>query len=415
MKGISKNFLALTAMQASSATLPLIIFPYSLAILGEKQYANIVLTEAIAMLAVALVLYSFEIDGVRQIVGLDAQRNRDYISRVLSGIIEIRILLFLVSTPVVLFIAWVLDTKLLPMMTCWLLLPLSYALQPAWLYQGLEDNFIIAVTVVSSRFAATAILLIFLNEQNYILVPFIVSGMFLIGSILALGYSIHHYQIRFEWLKWKELRGMLMSGRYLFASNISVAFYRDVNVLILGFVGSSSEAISIYSMAEKIVKMIQAGIRPINQIYTPKALRLTVNSFRPNRILFGKMMTLIWPQLALLCGTFGVGALIYGYIQDKVHWLYHLYNQKDILFLALIMSIAAFAGVANYMLGMIGLSSTGASRYLFWSVICVGVSNLIIASFLINIFDQLGAAISFVAAEIILLTVISTKYIKNNH
>ncbi len=412
MKGVSSNLIALTIIQASSAALPLLIFPYSLAVLGERLYANIVLTEAIAMLMVAIVLYSYEIEGVRKVAGLDLQRDRSYVSRVFSGIISIRMMLFFLTSPIALLIVWVLNPQLLPLMTCWLLLPLSYALQPSWLCQGLEDNVFLAVALVSARISAAVILFLFLNETSYFLVPLTVGGLMLIGVLLSLRHTTHHFQIRFERLAWRDLKQMMMSGRYLFASNLSVTCYRDLNVLILGVMGSPSEAISNYSIAEKIIKLIQAGIRPINQFYLPKVFKLTNGVSRPSPLILNKVIALTWPQMVVLAGIFLIAGLIYGYAEGAMPWVRNLAEKENILSLVSIMSIAAFAGVANYVLGMVGLSGIGESRYLFRGILFVGIGNLFVASLLIHFFDQLGAAISFVFSEVLLLIIVFKRYLK---
>ncbi|OYQ39026.1 hypothetical protein CHU94_16565 [Rhodoferax sp. TH121] len=408
--GGAKNLVALTAIQASNAALPLLIFPYVLAVVGADLYANIVLTEAIAMLVVAVVLYSFEIDGVRQVVGLDVSSDGGRISRVFSGILGIRMLLFLMTSPIALFLAWAIDPQLLPLMICWLLLPLSYVLQPGWLCQGLQDNAFLAVTVVGARLTAVVILFFFLDKGNYLLVPLAVAGFFLVGVVLALIYSMRRFRIHVEWLTWVELSQMLSSGKYMFASNLSVAFYRDVNVLILGGLGGSSEAIASYSMAEKIIKMAQAAIRPINQVYLPKVLFLTKGVMYPSRVMLGKIMALTWPQVAILASVFFGAAIFYGCAESRLSWLQRLENRGEILFLVSVMTFAAFAGVANYMLGMVGLSSLGASKFFFRAVLFVGVCNLAMASLAILLFAQLGAAISFVVAEMLLFGLVVTKY-----
>lgn len=406
----SKNLIALTAVQASNALFPLLVFPYALAVLGSDGYANVVVTETIAMFVVAVVLYSFEVDGVRRVIELEGERDRRNMSRILSGIVGARLLLFLISSPLALIVAWGINPALLPLMGCWLLLPLGYAFLPGWLCQGLEDNVFIATIIVSVRLVAVAILFVYLDAEAALLVPLVSGGLFLAASVLALVQVMRRYGIGIECPSWKDVRKLLISGKYLFAANLSVAFCRDINVLVLGIMASASEQVASYSMAEKIVKMLQAALRPVSQIFLPRLFRIIKEEKEVSRRVLKRIMALTWPQLAMLAVFFIGGGVVYVVAGDELPLLQRMNNRDEILMLVLIMSPAAFAGAANYTLGLVGLSGLGVSNYFFRAVFCVGVANLVIVSLAINYFGQQGAAVSFVVSEAILLVAVIVKY-----
>lgn len=407
----SKNLVALVAIQASSAIMPILVIPYTLVVVGPENFANIALAETIAMVVVAIVLYSFEVDGVRQIVGVDRVRDSKQLSEIYSSILSVRLLLFALAAPVAVIFAWCINPELLPLLGIWLLLPLSYAFQPSWLCQGLEDNVALAVSMVAARLATVFVLFLYLDEKNFYLVPLVVAGMLFVGSIVSMVFATNKHGIRFKIVSVPKLIELIAAGRSLFAANFSVIFYRDINVLILGVCGSSSEAIASYAFAEKIVKMVQAAIRPINQYYLPRAMRMIADITDPSCRVCSKLLKLTYPQLLVVtlivfAGWASIFFVDYESLAVKGGVIY-----RDIVPLVAIMSLAVFAGVVNYMLGMIGLSGLGASKYFLGAVFCVALVNLLITSIAVSYFDELGAAISFVFAEVVLFVLIIAKYV----
>jgi O-antigen/teichoic acid export membrane protein len=406
-----KNLVALGAIQAANAILPLLIFPYALIVVGADQFANIVLAESIAVFLAIVVLYNFEIEGVAKVVGLDAQRDRHLISRVFSSVLYVRLLLFFCLVPVALFVAWMINSELVWLVLCWLMIPLGYAIQTNWLCQGMERNGSIAVAALTTRLLAVAILVMSLNEGNAIIVPLVVASMFLMAAVISLIYAIWRLNVRFMKVPISELWQMIIAGKNVFFANLTVGFYRDANVLILGGLGAGGSTIAAYSMAEKFVKMIQATIRPFNQLFFPRIISLTMKFGTPDSRLLRSLLSYVWPQLGvllLLLTTLTASALV----ARDVFGL-SLETAGDIAPLFFVMSLAAFAGVANFMLGMAGLTGLGDTQYLLRVTALVGFANVLIVFGLAYLYGGMGAAIGFVLAEMMMLALIGRRYLQD--
>ena len=94
----SKNLISLGVIQFSNAVLPLIIFPYVLIVVGPELYSKIALSEALMFVIFTFVLYSFEVDGVSEIVHLGNQSGGKKLSMIFSKILTIRLLILTIFT-----------------------------------------------------------------------------------------------------------------------------------------------------------------------------------------------------------------------------------------------------------------------------------------------------------------------------
>lgn len=407
------NLTSLATVQLSNAILPLVIFPYALGVVGAELYSKLVLSEALSLFLLAIVLYSFEVDGVAQVVGLNLKRDAERISYLLSSIIFIRLLLFIFCTPVVILIAGLFDKQLIAPAIWWSLIPLSYAIQPSWLFQGLERNAPLAVITVLSRISILILVLFMVNnEQDYILVPLTIGSFYLVGAVFSLLYALHVYEIRFVRVPSAQLKAMLWSGKEVFMGNLSVILYRDVNVMILGVLGSPAAGIAAYSMAEKFVKAIQASIRPLNQLFFPKALGLTKTAGTPGRQVFTALLKITWPQVLVLAVLIIALNLTYMYIGSQISWIQRIDNADYVVHLTLIMSAAAVIGVCNFMFGSAGLNSLGERRYYFLAMLSAGLISLALNILLVYVLGSVGAAIGFVLGELMLVVLVVKRYFR---
>jgi PST family polysaccharide transporter len=197
--------------------------------------------------------------------------------------------------------------------------------------------------------------------------------------------------------------------------NIAVTLYRDVNTLLLSMIGAGTSVVSIYSLAEKITKGIQAGMRPLTQLFFPKILRALANhpaaDIQTVRLLF----PMLFPQLVFLCGSVITLLVFWIYLVPpefkSARWPLH----ESILFLCFLMLPAAFLGIINFVLGSAGLNFLGHKRYIRNGIVITGFINIVLCLILSKVAGATGAAISFSLAEAILLFVIASKYLRTRH
>lgn len=412
MRRAIPNILSLAAIQGANALLPLVIYPITLARVGVDHYGLLVQAEALSLFLLTLVLYSFEVTGAAAVVSLEASRDRTELSVLLSHVLSARLFLFCLGAPFVCLTALAINPALLPIVAAWCLVPLSFAVSPNWLFQGLQDNKALAISNVASRGLAMVLVLTVVRESDQIIfVPVIIGSCYLLGALASLLAGMYKHQLQWVAPQPKALANMFKAGRYVFLGNLSTILFKDINTLLLGFFGASSGAVAAYSMAEKLAKALQAAIRPLNQHYFPTAIKLATTN-KPRRAVLADMLRLSAVQQVALLVMIAAAGIIYTLFGGQI--LAAIGGQAFIPAVGLffVMSIATLLGVSNFMLGTAGLNAIGETRYVLWALVITGLASLLAGSVLIELWADTGAATSFALGEAILLILLLAGYLK---
>ncbi len=375
-------------------------------------YSKIAIAEIFSIVVLAIVIYGFEIDGVKKVVAsLD---DKDELSRIFSSIFFSRITLFVASLSITPIVYLVYGYEVLLLTCFWLFVPLSYVFQNTYFFLAAEKNHPIAALNIVSRFLAVALILLFVKtvEESFY-APVIIGACYLIGAITTFFFLLYSFQIKVKWVGLRECFLNLNDSFHVFLSNASVLLYRDINVIILSLVIRDASVISSYSLAEKFVKCFQAVFRPVSQYFFPKVVSSIRGSTKPDMFTFLKILKSV--RIQILC-FFAMLFLLFMFdfvvsYSDKYYAYINSYMFSTQLFF--IMSFSILFGIPNFMLGSVGLNVLGYKRYFAGAVLATGLINLTVCYMLSTFFGAIGAAISFVLAEVVLMILVFMAYFRN--
>lgn len=407
------NVGSLAAIQVFNAFTPLIAYPFILAQIGQEGFAQIVVAEAIALFLLSFVLYSFEVDGVATVVGLEPRKDNAAISAIFVQIILLRLCLYCLGLLVLQLILTLFSPDLRMLVLGWSLVALSYAIQPNWLFQGLERNFPLAVCVVVSRACALGSILVFVrNEADADYVPFIIGGWYVVGAFAALTYATVHFGLRLQKVGFTTLVGMMWHGKEVYLNSVATGLYRDSNVLLLSLLGVPAAGIASYSLAEKLTKALQAAMRPLNQFFFPRAIAIAKEEGSPSPAALKRILAITLPQMGVALVLILLGVIAYS-IGVRVVDVRHRVDDITLVFeLTLIMAVSVLPGVGVFMLGIAGLNALGARGYLLIALFFAAGVSIIANVLLIPYLGAFASAISFVLTESILFGLIVRRFLR---
>jgi O-antigen/teichoic acid export membrane protein len=404
------NLAALTLIQVANALLPIIAYPLILSAVGLVPYSRIVVTESVALVGLSLVIYSFEVEGASRIANLDPAADRTRISTLFSDILLVRLIIMAACAFALLVASPLLDSTTFRLLLCWLLFPLAYVFQAAWFYQGLERNVAHAVAIVISRLGCLVAVRLFIKSpEDFVNAPLIIGGCYFAGGLSLTLYAMVRYGVRLTPFSPSRARELLWNGKEIFLGNLSVTLYRDSNVLILNAI-STGPVVAVYSIAEKAIKVFQAGARPLNQLFFPRVIRALQGIPAPDNRAFRAVLRYTIPQLGLL--ALGVALTAVGVVlfRERLPAPFQSEQSGQILGLISIMVVSVFFGVGNFMFGTGGLNYLGRRAHLAKSILLTGVCSLAASAALVSVFGATGAALGFVLAEALLFFFIVRAY-----
>lgn len=406
------NLASLAGIQGANAVLPIIIFPYLLSLFGAEKYSDLVVSEAIVLVVLAFVIFSYEVNGVTAVVNAEKNDNFNAVSKIFSEVFFSRITIWCVGIICVGISGFFLEQHFFLLLLSWMLLPLSYIFQSSYMFQALETNLPAAVFVVVSRvFCAIVIMLMIGPEDAAYAVPLIVGGAYLMGGLFCFFYVVFVMRIKLLRVCFVDIKNSLYDGREIFLGNIAVVLSRDSNLLILNFITTDAVAISTYSVVEKLIKGFQASMRPLNQFFFTKAIYALRGILMPGMNSFLLILKLTYIQLFILFGLLCALIIFWSGFSDQFEFLKKYPNKDLVISLFLIMAVAVFLGVANFMLGTAGLNNLNARKYYAKALMITGVSTVALCFLLINMFGVYGASASFVFGELLLFVFLVRKYL----
>jgi PST family polysaccharide transporter len=321
----------------------------------------------------------------------------------------VRNILWLLSSIIIALVLYLIDYTIFILFLFWLGVPLSGVIQSLWIYQHLERNLAPAIFIVSSRILAALLIYYEIKSKDDIfLVPIILSSVYMLSSCFIFAYGSKVLGLKLIKIKYRKLTDSLKDSWHVFAGNLSVYMYRDINIILMGLYSTSPALLSSYSMAEKLIKFIQALVRPFNRFEYPRLIKLLNNNEENNYFSIIKKRT--YYQIILIITLFLL-AIPFIYIFEKflITKLSLVFSEEVIIYF-LIMLPSIFFGISNFLFGVVGLNYSGYQYYLFKSIFTTGIFNIIFCSLLFNTLGVTGGAIAFTSSEILLFILIYIKY-----
>ena len=395
-KNLLVNFFHFGIFQFISRLVPLIVVPYLIRVIGVENYGIVSYAKAICYYFRIIVEYGFMITGVQLIAQALGDVNKE--SERYSTIITIQIALAIIGFLVYLVIVF----SFQELKSHFLVYLYSYGLVVAniffalWYFVGKEKViFLNIINFISRLLFLVSVLFLIKNPEDYYLVPLLESGALFIGGLVSVTIVVKKFKIKYIFPTLNKLRYYLKEGWYLFVSNLSISLYRSLNIVILGLFADNT-AVGLYSAGEKLIKTFQTILNPITQTLYPYISRITVKSKESS----------LKAVKYIVYSIIGVSTAIVALLNSFNKPISKLLMGQEVVAIEQILRIASFAiifGAVNYVVGIIFMTNFGMKKQFTQSVLITGIMNVLICVFLSYYFAEIGTAISFTLAEVILL------------
>lgn len=406
-KQFLNNFINYSLFQASKYIVPFITIPYIIYILGVEKFGIISLAQGVANYIRVGVDYGWNILGVQYIAR--AADNEDEQGRILSIILAQQLLLSCVG-----FVLLLIGIVLIPkysenawvFMAAFGLIPGNMLLVP-WYFVGMQKVKFLNQSFLIARLIYVLAIVLFLKMLNgMIWVPLFNSISLLLAGFINIYIIKYKFGIKFYMPRIGDIKRYFREGWHIFISYFSTNFYRNSNVIILGFF-TNNYFIGVYSLAEKVIKVIQGTFMPLSQTLFPYIAKFSVESI-DEAIPAIKKVSYFMGAISFITVLF---------LMIFAPWIILLLlkkNSPDAVYLLRIGSSVIFFGVMNFVIGVLFMTNFGMKKQFSNSVIWTGAIGISLSFILSYIFKAEGAMYSFAFSEIflfILLLVKSWRYL----
>ncbi|MGC2400169.1 MAG: oligosaccharide flippase family protein [Acidobacteriaceae bacterium] len=279
--GFVHNVLALYGVQACTYALPLVTFPYLARVLGPSGWGVVVFAQALGDVIACVVEYGFDISASRE-----TSRHRhqpEHLSQLISGVLGAKGLLAMACIAGALFCRRFThhiapSSALFWSSTIW---GVCQGINMLWYFQGLERMRVASALEIGGKVLATLSIFVLVHKPED---GWKVMAAQCVGCVVAHGVTVvlAYREVGFRWPTpsgvWQSLR--LGGSMFLFRAVESLG--GALNRLVLGSVAPVA-ALGEYAGAERITRVFQQGMWPVNQALYPKLTQQAQNNPRRAR------------------------------------------------------------------------------------------------------------------------------------
>ncbi len=274
--GFIHNVIALYGVQACTYALPLLTFPYLARVLGPSGWGVVVFAQAIGVVIASMVEYGFDISASRE---TSLQRNEpERLSALISGVLGAKVLLATVCIAGALFsrrythhIAP--SLALFWASTIW---GVCQGINMLWFFQGLERMRLASVLEIAGKVIATLSIFVLVHKPDD---GWKVMAAQCVGCVVAHGVTVvlAYREVGFQWPTSASVSSALRLGGSMFLFRTVQGLSGSVNRLVLGAVAPVA-VLGEYAGAERITRVFQQGMWPVNQALYPKLTQQAQNN-----------------------------------------------------------------------------------------------------------------------------------------
>jgi PST family polysaccharide transporter len=300
-KTVLRNFASLSVLQAISYILPIVIFPYLFRTIGPDKFGLIAFAQAFTQYFMILTDYGFSVSATREISL--CQNEHAKVSEIFSSVMLVKLVLafasFLILGTIVYFVP--------KFRNDWMVYAFSFGaivgntLFPVWLFQGTEKMKHIAdLNIFGGILFAILIFVLVRRPADYLRVPLISSGIFLLTGFMALHTVFSKLGISFRLPGYKTVRQQLEAGWNIFISNLAINAYTTTRTFTVGLL-TNNTLTGYYSIAEKVAGLCQTfPLYSFSQALFPRLSQI----FRRNKkraFEFMQKIQYITVRISLIC------------------------------------------------------------------------------------------------------------------
>jgi polysaccharide transporter, PST family len=298
--GFVHNVLALYGVQACTYALPLLTFPYLAHVLGPSGWGVVVFAQAIGDVIASVVEYGFDISASRE---TSRQRHEpERLSELISGVLGAKSLLAMVCIAGALF-SRQFTHHIAPSMalfwasTIW---GVCQGINMLWFFQGLERMRLAGALEIGGKVLATLSIFVLVHKPDD---GWKVMAAQCVGCVVAHGVTVvlAYREVGFRWPTHSSVWSALRMGGSMFLFRAVQSLSSSVNRLVLGSVAPVA-ILGEYAGAERITRVFQQGMWPVNQALYPKLTKQAQSN--PRRAMKTVRLSLL--LLGALGSAFGI-------------------------------------------------------------------------------------------------------------
>lgn len=392
---IKRNFLYSSFLTVANYIFPLLTFPYVSRVLGVEAIGRYNFTDNIIQIFIIVSMLGIETIGVREIA--QNKSNQDKLNKSFTALLLFNGITTLFAI-LVLFAAMFIVPKFADYRDLLLVGSLklfSTFLLIDWFYKGIEDfKFITQRTIVIRTLFVISVFAFVRSPKDCLLYYFFIVSFITVNAIVNLLYARKIITFSFDAASVRRIiKPILILGGY----SILAWLYNSFSTSYLGFV-STDEQVGYYATASKFYNIFLSVLSAFAAVMLPR-LSLLVSEHQTAT--FQQLISKSFNVVLTITIPFAIYAIFYA--PDIIRFVAGEGYDGAILPMRLIMPLIIIVGIEQILIIQI-LMPLKKDREVLINTIWGAVTGLVLNVLLVPRYLCAGAAISWVASEIVVMS-----------
>ncbi len=404
-KRLFLNFASLSFVQGLNYIFPLILIPYIVRVIGPGKYGVFSFAVAVSGYFSMLTDWGISLYGPREVAFIKEKRSA--ISHLFFQLLYLRILSALLLSALYFFIVFTVRkfNHELPIFSLSALYIITAALSINWFFLGIEKTSFIALSQAMSKVLwATLVVSLIRGAEDYYLLPLTYGLSALVGSFLLFWWAFSRGGIRPVRPEPGEIKRIAKEALPLFLSNISVRIYTGINTVLLGFL-ASPQAVGYYSLGERLVKALLGIQSQVSVVFYPHISSQLKKSIAKARAAIKRGI------LGVFALALPLNLLVFLLAKPIIIAMGGVKFLPSVIVLRLLSFLFIVVGASN-VAGLQILLPFGRRKEFMKATIAAAFLNLLLGGLTIPFWKEVGAAISFLISELLILVLMGRYVLK---
>ena len=394
-KSITSNYIYNLIYQMVVVLVPLLITPYLTRVLGATELGIYSFTYSIATIFFLFAALGINTYGQREIAFV--QDDIDKRSNIFWELIIIRAVSTFLSLAL-LFIFSFVTYRYSIYYQIFGLYVFANLFDITWFYQGIEDFKAVSIRNIIVKFLFLISVFVFVKTKDDLWIYILLFSLSTLVTNASFWFKLKDLvkKVPFKTL---EIRRHMKPVLLLFIPQVASLLYTVFDKTMIGMIVPDVKEVNFYEQASYIDKTILMLIITIGTVMASRMAQAFINDDK--KLMKSYMLEII--NFVWLFGSalmFGVAAVI----RNVVPWFYGP-EYSSVVYLVYIMSPLIIIIGLNNVIGIQYLIPTKRQNKYVCAIVIGSIINIIINLFLLNLIGTVGAAISSVVAETVILLI----------
>ena len=394
MGKLIKNYIYNSLYQILAIIIPIITIPYVARALGAEGVGINGYILSVSMVFIYIGLLGLDKYASREIAY--KRENKEELNKTFSELAILRLIMLVLTTIIYIIFSIYSEYKIYSLIQG--IYVIGFLVDISWLYNGLENFKITALRSIIIKIINAVCIFIFIKEPSDLWKYIFINAFLLLVGNLVLYYNIKKY-VQFTKVKSEGILKHVPQTIKIFIPQVAIQLYLQLGKIMIESITDNPTLVGYYDQADKIVKLPLALITALSTVMLPRISNEyhNNNTEKVKEYINKSLRFVFFLGIPIMFGLMGIANTLIPWFMGEEY--------IPVIATIQILSPVVIALCITNVIGDQYLMAINNTRVLTASYVIGAIVNFVFNWILISKYTYIGAAISMIITEIVIILI----------